>query len=522
MLQFGVKEIEGYNRNILIPLHEQDRGPSRGKPGSSSAYSSSGGSVTPPPALTPPPTVPQSTPPTTPTKELRSAGSTPTKSKDKSSKRLAESTASSDVSKKKRKDLPSIVVEDVMKVREREERKERERERQREKEKEYEKEQEREKEKEERQKELEKEKKKERRSSSSKESKGKHRSSKKDGSKSKSDSTSPSSSKGSSKQVAAKSSPNRSGYGPPKRVSEGKVMPEKPPVIQDIIKLDDDLSMDDTSDGFDIESIDMDVQIPDLIGRVGSPASTLSFSSVKGTSAGGSGPLSALLAEMDDDEDLLSPLSKNSPAPHFSPPSLTQVIHESVSMMDQNPEPRPLGLTASKESSLSPPQLKPSSGGKTKKKDKESRKSKSEKRTKEQRNHKNSKESSKENKETNVFHDNSQIDSVCKDLFRDFADGKGKDSSAELHMEASKETSRDLVERDLNNPTAPNGESLNVLLELQKRLMSMTDRDLLQQVVNVIEETGMYKISDATFDFDLCCLDITTVKKLQVCLEMTC
>ena len=67
---------------------------------------------------------------------------------------------------------------------------------------------------------------------------------------------------------------------------------------------------------------------------------------------------------------------------------------------------------------------------------------------------------------------------------------------------------------DRSNQHAPNGESLSTLLDLQERLMMMTDARLLQKIVSIIEETGNYKINETTFDFDLYCLDRTTVQKL--------
>uniref|UniRef100_A0A8C0FMK6 AF-9 ANC1 homology domain-containing protein n=2 Tax=Strigidae TaxID=30459 RepID=A0A8C0FMK6_BUBBB len=39
------------------------------------------------------------------------------------------------------------------------------------------------------------------------------------------------------------------------------------------------------------------------------------------------------------------------------------------------------------------------------------------------------------------------------------------------------------------------------------------------KVVNLIEETGHFHITNTTFDFDLCSLDKTTVRKLQSYLE---
>ncbi|KAK1174955.1 protein AF-9-like isoform X1, partial [Acipenser oxyrinchus oxyrinchus] len=60
---------------------------------------------------------------------------------------------------------------------------------------------------------------------------------------------------------------------------------------------------------------------------------------------------------------------------------------------------------------------------------------------------------------------------------------------------------------------------LDELVELHKRLMTLRERHILQQIVNLIEETGHFHITNTTFDFDLCSLDKTTVRKLQSYLE---
>lgn len=39
------------------------------------------------------------------------------------------------------------------------------------------------------------------------------------------------------------------------------------------------------------------------------------------------------------------------------------------------------------------------------------------------------------------------------------------------------------------------------------------------QIVNLIEETGHFNVTNTTFDFDLFSLDESTVRKLQSCLE---
>ncbi|KAG5261402.1 hypothetical protein AALO_G00304120 [Alosa alosa] len=60
---------------------------------------------------------------------------------------------------------------------------------------------------------------------------------------------------------------------------------------------------------------------------------------------------------------------------------------------------------------------------------------------------------------------------------------------------------------------------LDELVELHKRLMALRERHILQQIVNLIEETGHFHITNTTFDFDLCSLDKPTVRKLQSYLE---
>ncbi|KAG5845487.1 hypothetical protein ANANG_G00139660 [Anguilla anguilla] len=60
---------------------------------------------------------------------------------------------------------------------------------------------------------------------------------------------------------------------------------------------------------------------------------------------------------------------------------------------------------------------------------------------------------------------------------------------------------------------------LDELVELHRRLMALRERHILQQIVNLIEETGHFHITNTTFDFDLCSLDKTTVRKLQSYLE---
>lgn len=99
----------------------------------------------------------------------------------------------------------------------------------------------------------------------------------------------------------------------------------------------------------------------------------------------------------------------------------------------------------------------------------------------------------------------------CKDKENDAARERTEPMKAEPDQDASL---LPLNQIDRSKQHAPNGESLSTLLELQERLMAMTDARLLQRIVSIIEETGNYKINDTTFDFDLYCLDRNTVQKL--------
>lgn len=63
------------------------------------------------------------------------------------------------------------------------------------------------------------------------------------------------------------------------------------------------------------------------------------------------------------------------------------------------------------------------------------------------------------------------------------------------------------------------GESVSVLMELQQRLATLADGQLLKRVVQIVEESGLYQLDDAMFDFDLCNLDRPTIEKLKVCLR---
>lgn len=54
------------------------------------------------------------------------------------------------------------------------------------------------------------------------------------------------------------------------------------------------------------------------------------------------------------------------------------------------------------------------------------------------------------------------------------------------------------------------------LTDLQHKIMLSRERKLIQKVVDLIEETGKYKVHEKTFDFDLCSLDKETLKRLKI------
>ncbi|XP_030193962.1 protein AF-9 isoform X1 [Gadus morhua] len=62
---------------------------------------------------------------------------------------------------------------------------------------------------------------------------------------------------------------------------------------------------------------------------------------------------------------------------------------------------------------------------------------------------------------------------------------------------------------------------LDELVDLHRRLMTLREGHILQQIVNLIEETGHFHITNTTFDFDLCSLDRSTVRKLQSYLDVS-
>lgn len=59
----------------------------------------------------------------------------------------------------------------------------------------------------------------------------------------------------------------------------------------------------------------------------------------------------------------------------------------------------------------------------------------------------------------------------------------------------------------------------NALKRLHKQLNGVQDTQVLQEIVNIIEQTGIYQLTASTFDFDLCKLDEPTLGKLSKLVE---
>lgn len=98
---------------------------------------------------------------------------------------------------------------------------------------------------------------------------------------------------------------------------------------------------------------------------------------------------------------------------------------------------------------------------------------------------------------------------------RDTDEPKPKTSRTEI-PEQIRETCSDVSRSPSPSPSNNKftDEYINSLKHLQHKIMMLEDEDL-QRVVTVIAETGHYEITTKTFDFDLCALNETTVKKLQ-------
>lgn len=62
---------------------------------------------------------------------------------------------------------------------------------------------------------------------------------------------------------------------------------------------------------------------------------------------------------------------------------------------------------------------------------------------------------------------------------------------------------------------------MNILRDLQHKILSLQDNSELQRVVQLIAETGRFEVSAQTFDFDLCLLERSTIIQLQKFFQST-
>ncbi|XP_023236277.1 protein AF-9-like isoform X2 [Centruroides sculpturatus] len=194
-----------------------------------------------------------------------------------------------------------------------------------------------------------------------------------------------------------------------------------------------------------------------------SPSSSLSLSPVP--PGGSHGPLATMMAEME--KDLLSPLSSDPPSPvrPDSPP----------------PEPGPEPDRVREEAEAVPVPAKEEEAWARSAKEEAEKPGRAKK------------EQAKARKEEGEGNNKSRKEVVGKQA------NKKDEEEKKKQMESS---------------------YLKELVALQRQIMALRDRQLLQKIVDVIEETGRYNISRSSFDFDLCLLDQSTVRKLQSCLTV--
>lgn len=71
------------------------------------------------------------------------------------------------------------------------------------------------------------------------------------------------------------------------------------------------------------------------------------------------------------------------------------------------------------------------------------------------------------------------------------------------------------VKEEMGSRLSP--EYLQELVELQHKIMTSSDRQKLQKVVDIIAEHSSFQLTQAHFNFDLCALDAQVVRQLQGC-----
>lgn len=101
----------------------------------------------------------------------------------------------------------------------------------------------------------------------------------------------------------------------------------------------------------------------------------------------------------------------------------------------------------------------------------------------------------------------------------------GSSSSDSSDSDSSSDSESGIEEaptmKKANKKSSPNSWDTGALKRLHKQLNSLQDPQQLQEIVNIIEQTGLYNLTASTFDFDLCKLDDTTLTKLVKFVEPT-
>ncbi|XP_015784048.1 uncharacterized protein DDB_G0284459 isoform X2 [Tetranychus urticae] len=77
------------------------------------------------------------------------------------------------------------------------------------------------------------------------------------------------------------------------------------------------------------------------------------------------------------------------------------------------------------------------------------------------------------------------------------------------------------ISRGPPNLTTFDFDYINQLKALHRKINDLRDRDILQRIVDIIEETGLFSMNNSAFDFDLMQLDRNTVRKIRQCLIST-
>ncbi|XP_076833573.1 MLLT1 superfamily elongation complex subunit b isoform X3 [Brachyhypopomus gauderio] len=90
-----------------------------------------------------------------------------------------------------------------------------------------------------------------------------------------------------------------------------------------------------------------------------------------------------------------------------------------------------------------------------------------------------------------------------------------------VNLKMLEKKSPDSCTRDKTHKRGDDKAYTEELVDLHRRLMALRERNILQQIVNLIEKTGHFNVTNTTFDFDLFSLDESTVRKLQSYLEAT-